>query len=74
VAGSAIHTPDGIDSLITANEAATLCGVSADAIRKWLQRGLLTVEGLDERGRNLYRLIDVAKAERSTRDRARRCA
>lgn len=69
---SAILTPDGIDSQITAAEAATLCGVTAEAIRKWVQRGLLAATGIDTRGRKLYRLLDVAKAERATRDRARR--
>jgi len=64
--------PDGIDSLITTNDAATLCGVSAQAVRMWANRGLLTATGLDERGRKLYRLLDVAKAERATRDKARR--
>lgn len=65
-------TPEGIDSLITASEAATLCGVSTDTIYVWVHRGTLSPAGLDERGRKLYRLLDVAKAERATRDKARR--
>lgn len=69
---SAILTPDGIDSQITANEAATLCGVSTETVRTWAHRGLLTATGMDNRGRKLYRLLDVAKAERATRDKARR--
>lgn len=68
----AILTPEGIDSLITATEAATLCGVSVQAISQWVRRGKLAPSGLDERGRKLYRLLDVAKVERATRDRARR--
>lgn len=72
LAGAAIMVPDGIDSLVTTNDAATLCGVSAQAIRMWANRGLLTATGLDERGRKLYKLIDVAKAERATRAKARR--
>lgn len=64
--------PDGIDSLITTNDAATLCGVSAQAIRMWVNRGLLAATGMDDRGRKLYRLVDVAKAERATRNKARR--
>lgn len=67
-----VPTPDGIDSLITTTEAATLCGVSAATVRKWVQRNLLAPSGLDGNGRNLFRLIDVAKAERATRQRARR--
>lgn len=72
MSGVAITVPEGIDDLITATEAASLCGVSAEAIRKWASRGILTATGMDERGRKLYRLIDVAKAERATREKARR--
>ncbi|AVI03707.1 hypothetical protein SEA_CONFIDENCE_77 [Gordonia phage Confidence] len=67
-----VPTPDGIDSLITTTEAATLCGVSTATVRKWVQRNKLEPSGLDDNGRNLFRLIDVAKAERATRTRARR--
>ncbi|QDH93413.1 MerR-like transcriptional regulator [Gordonia phage Dolores] len=67
-----VPTPDGIDSLITTTEAATLCGVSTATVRKWVQRNKLQPSGLDETGRNLFRVIDVAKAERATRQRARR--
>lgn len=65
-------TPDGIDTFITANDAATLCGVSTATIYVWAHRGTITPAGLDNRGRKLYRLIDIAKAERATRNRARR--
>lgn len=71
---AAVFSPDGIDSLITATEAANLCGVSAEAIRQWASRGILEPTGLDDRGRKLYKLLDVARAERATRERARRCA
>ncbi len=67
-----VPTPDGIDSLITTTEAATLCGVSTATVRKWVQRKQLAPSGLDDNGRNLFRVIDVAKAERATRQRARR--
>lgn len=66
--GSAILTPDGINNLITATEAATLCGVTTAAVTNWSARGRLQVRGLDEKGRKLYRLLDVARAERATRD------
>lgn len=72
MAGTAILIPEGIEDLITVNEAASLCGVSAEAIRKWASRGLLSASGMDDRGRKLYKLIDVAKAERATRQKARR--
>lgn len=64
--------PQGIDSLITTAEAATLCGVTVSAIRQWAHKGLITATGIDDRGRKLYRLIDVAKAEHTTREKARR--
>lgn len=73
LAGAAILIPNSIDDLITVNEAATLCGVTAAAIRQWASRNLIAAAGLDERGRKLYRLIDIAKAEKATRTRARRC-
>lgn len=74
MAASAVLTPDGIDSLINTTEAATLCGVSATTIRVWATRGTITAAGIDPRGRKLYKLIDVAKAERATREKARRAA
>ncbi len=72
MAGAAILTPNGIDDLITTNQAATLCGVTTAAIRQWAHRNQLAPAGIDERGRKLYRLIDVARAEHATRTRARR--
>lgn len=74
MAGSPLLTAAGIDSLINTSEAATLCGVSAATIRVWATRGTLTASGVDHRGRKLYKLLDVAKAEQATRDRARRAA
>jgi DNA-binding transcriptional MerR regulator len=61
-----------LDEMLTSAQAASLAGVAVATIRKWVERELLEASGHDERGRPLYRLIDVAKAERSTRDRARR--
>ena len=74
LAGTAILIPDSVFDLITATDAATLCGVTPDAIRQWASRGQLQAAGIDHRGRKLYRLIDVAKAERATRKRAGRAA
>lgn len=65
-------TTELIESRITTALAATYAGVTVAAIRKWVQRGHLTVDSRDHRGRPLYRWIDVARAERATRDRARR--
>lgn len=76
-----IQTPDGVHSLITADEAARHCGVTAKTVRAWANRGYtdptgkrvqLPVSGCDRSGRRLYRLLDVAKAEHATRARARR--
>ncbi len=65
-------TPDGIESLITATEAAGLCDVTTTTVRSWVSRGHLTPAGVDPKGRNLFKLIDVARVEKATRKRARR--
>lgn len=64
--------PEGIYTEITASEAAGHCGVTVAAITNWVSRGHLNPVGIDNRGRKLYRLIDVAKAEYATRNKARR--
>lgn len=78
---AAIQAPAGIDTLVTASEAAQLCGVTVAAISNWASRGYTKRDGTkttlaatdtDRHGRKLYRILDVAKAERATRDRARR--
>lgn len=68
MAGSVLDSTEGIDDLITATQAAALCGITTQAVTNWVARGHLSVSGVDERGRKLYRVIDVAKAERATRD------
>lgn len=65
-------TPEGIDSQITATEAAQLCGVAVCTITKWARDGRINPVGLNPQGRKLYRLLDIAKAERATREKARR--
>ena len=65
-------TPEGIDSEITATEAAELCGVALCTITKWVREGRINPTGMNRQGRKVYRLLDVAKAERATRERARR--
>ena len=69
-----VYAPEGIDTLLTTAEAAHIAGVTTAAVRKWKERGLLAPAGLDENGHNLYRLRDVAKAERATRNRTWRSA
>lgn len=77
---TAVLVPDGAESLVTAEEAATICGVRSVTVRQWASRGYgpakcktrLPQCGIDDRGRKLYRLLDVAKAEHATRILARR--
>ena len=88
-AGGIFSCPEGADSvpdldlnaLLTAKEAAGYARVSIPVICKWRERGHLPVatdaggnEIRDERGRPRYRLLDVAKAENATRQRAERMA
>ena len=61
--------PEGLITLVTTTEAASIAGVSVAAISKWKDRGLIDPSGLDERGKPLYRLADIIKAERTTRRR-----
>jgi hypothetical protein len=70
-----------VNALLTAKEAAGYAGVTIPVICKWRERGHLPVavdehgaEIRDERGRPRYRLLDVAKAENATRQRAERMA
>lgn len=42
--------------------------VSRSAICNWRTRGHLPIAGLDQHGRPLYALTDLAAAERATRD------
>lgn len=52
--------------------SADAAAVSRQAICNWRTRGYLPVAGLDERGRPLYAHVDLARAERATRQRALR--
>lgn len=62
--------PEALDTLVSTTTAAAQCGVDASTIRQWVSRGHLAPSGLDERGRPLYRLIDVLRTARDTRRRA----
>ena len=68
-----------VDALLSATQAAEYAGVSVNVIVNWRNRGWLPVatgpdgrEVRDGRGRPRYRLLDVAKAEHATAQRARR--
>ena len=70
-----------VNALLSATEAAGYAGVSVAVICKWRERGHLPVaidargaEIRDKQGRPRYRLLDVAKAENATRQRAERMA
>lgn len=52
--------------------SATAAAVTRPAICNWVTRGHLRVAGLDEHGRPLYALADLARAELATRKRALR--
>ncbi|MEW2635248.1 MerR family transcriptional regulator [Streptomyces sp. NPDC048389] len=52
--------------------SADAAAVTRPAICNWRTRGHLPVAGLDEHGRPLYRLADLAHAEKATRPRALR--
>ena len=70
--GGGMLTVSGPDMMVTTREAAGLCRVKIDTVRKWVRRGHLEVAGLNEVGWPMYRVVDVAKAEYKTRERARR--
>ena len=70
-----------LNALLTAKQASEYAGVSIPVICKWRDRGHLPVatdakgqEIRDDRGRPRYRLLDVAKAENATRQRAEKMA
>lgn len=65
-------TVTGPDMLVTTREAAELCRVKIDTVRKWERRGHLQRVGLNDDGWPVYLAVDVAKAEYATRVRARR--
>ncbi|MEU0844806.1 helix-turn-helix domain-containing protein [Streptomyces sp. NPDC005962] len=57
---------------LTAREAAELTDVSTVTVYSWVRRGHLKVEGLDHRGKKLFRHLAVAQAEKATRAKAKR--
>jgi hypothetical protein len=77
MSGGALVPDLDVNALITATEAAVYAGVKVTTVCKWRERGWLPVakgddgaELRDRRGSRLYRLLDVAKAEAGTRQRA----
>ncbi|MEV5944395.1 MerR family transcriptional regulator [Streptomyces sp. NPDC051994] len=72
-------TADLRTQLWTVAEAAEAAAVSPHVVRNWKYRGVLT-QALDaagrpvtdRQGRPLFRAIDVIRAEKATREKARR--
>ena len=56
------------EDLLTTHDAAALCGVKVNTIRVWVNRGILPVAAVQS-GRNLFRAVSVAEADRLTRSR-----
>lgn len=59
-------------TLWTPEQAAEAAQVDRNVIDNWRYRGKLEVAERDHRGRPRYRAIDVIRAEKATRERARR--
>jgi len=59
-------------TLWTAEEAAEAAQVNRNVVDNWRYRGKLEVARRDRSGRPLYRALDVIRAEKATRERARR--
>ncbi|WP_406154958.1 hypothetical protein OG806_02255 [Streptomyces sp. NBC_00882] len=60
------------ETWLTAKEAALFVGVDIQTVSPWIRRGHREVTRLNHRGRNLFRHLDVAKAELVTRTKAGR--
>jgi hypothetical protein len=56
----------------TVAQAAEAAGVKPNVVRNWKYRGLLSEVGRDWRDGPLFLAIDVIRAEKATRERARR--
>lgn len=65
-------TTDGLEQKLTAAEASSVFNVTTALIRKWASLGKIDAVGIDQRGRKLYRLIDIARYEQQTRRAAGR--
>jgi len=56
----------------TVEEAAEAARVSPNVVRNWKYRGRLEAAKKDWRGRPLFLAVDVIRAEKATREKARR--
>jgi DNA-binding transcriptional MerR regulator len=62
--------PETLDNLISVREAAELCGVAVSTVHGWVGRGYLVASDVDVSGHRLFKMIDVLRASRDTRERA----
>lgn len=60
------------DTYWTVDQAAEAAQVTPNVVRNWKYRGRLAPAKSDWRGRPLFLASDVIRAERATRDKARR--
>ena len=65
---------DSTEQFVTGPQAAEAVRVSPVVVRMWTYRGHLVPAYRTERGRPMFRLDDVIRAERLTRQRAIRMA
>lgn len=56
----------------TVEQAAEAAQVKPSVVRNWKYRGHLEASKTDWRGRPLFLAVDVIRAEKATRERARR--
>lgn len=59
-------------TLWTVEQAAEAAQVKRNVVHNWRYRGHLEIAGRDRNGRPLFRAIDVIRAEKATREKARR--
>lgn len=64
--------PETLVTPLTYPEAANAVGVEEGTVRSWVSRGILKQTGINDLGRPTFRWIDVARAERQTRDKSNR--
>lgn len=64
--------PESLSTPLTYPEAANAVGVTEAVVRNWVYRGILEKAGINELGRPVFNWIDVARAERQTRNKAGR--
>lgn len=63
---------DLVNTYWTVAEAAEAAQVKPNVVRNWKYRGVLVEARRDYRGRPQFRALDVIRAEKATRERARR--